>query len=74
MEESKSHDSKQMLNIAIRKSNYADGVDGAVIWKEEATRGISRTMQSLPREMMLAIIGHDSPYVTSASLVRWCVC
>jgi hypothetical protein len=31
MDESKSHDSKQMLNIAIRKSNYADGVDGAVI-------------------------------------------
>ena len=65
MDENKSQDSRQMLNIAIRKSSYADGVDGAVVWKEEASRMISRTMQSLPREMMLAIIGHDRPHATS---------
>ena len=65
MDENKSHNPRQMLNVAVRKSNYADGVDGAVVWKDEASREISRTMQSLPREIMLAIIGHDRLHAAS---------
>jgi hypothetical protein len=29
------------------------------VWKDDASRGISQTMQSLPREMMLSIIEND---------------
>ena len=53
------------MTIAVSKANYADGVDGAVVWKEDASRGISQTMQSLPREMMLSVIGNDRAHQTA---------
>ncbi len=65
MEESRSTESRHMLNITVRKSNFADGVDGSVIWKQDLTRAIARTMQSLPREMMLSILDQDGRYRTS---------
>jgi hypothetical protein len=65
MEESRSTESRHMLNITVRKSNFADGVDGSVIWKQDLTRAIARTMQSLPREMMLSILDQDGKYRTS---------
>jgi hypothetical protein len=46
MEETKSVESRQMVNIAVRKSNFAEGIDRSSKWKEHFAGAISRTILS----------------------------
>jgi hypothetical protein len=41
MEETKSSESRQAIQLQISKSNYSDGVDGVSEWKVEVDRAVA---------------------------------
>lgn len=66
MEETKSTESRLAITLQIRKSNYADGVDGVSKWKVEVDRAVARTALSLTRQIMMSILERGVTYS-----IRW---
>ena len=62
MEETKSSESRQAIQLQIRKSNYSDGVDGVSKWKVEVDRAVARTALSLTRQIMISILERGVTY------------
>jgi hypothetical protein len=62
MDETESTESRLAITLQIRKSDYADGVDGVSKWKVEVDRAVARTNLTLTREIILSILKRGVMY------------